>query len=132
MEEINGLERVERVLHSELAGLVYVLEWVVAAVDLMAIAAMLVGTIRFAVGFVRAELLAEPHARARLINAERQELGRYILAGLELFIVSDIAHTALSLALSDLIFLAVLVAIRAVISFVLDREIREIKDDPER
>jgi uncharacterized membrane protein len=60
------------------------------------------------------------------------ELGRYILAGLGLFIVSDIIHTALSLALGDLVFLALLVAIRSAISYFLDREIREIKEDPER
>ena len=54
------------------------------------------------------------------------ELGRYILSALELLIVSDIIHTALSLALADLLFLGILVLIRSMISFFLNREIREI------
>ena len=53
------------------------------------------------------------------------ELGRYILAALELLIVSDIIHTALSLELADLVFLGLLVLIRSVISFFLDREMRD-------
>ena len=67
----------------------------------------------------------------RRINLERVELGRYILAGLELFIVSDIIHTALSLALTDLLFLGLLVVIRAVISYFLDREMAEIRKELE-
>ena len=67
----------------------------------------------------------------RGINLERVELGRYILAGLELFIVSDIIHTALSLALTDLLFLGLLVVIRAVISYFLDREMAEIRKELE-
>ncbi|MDJ0827531.1 MAG: DUF1622 domain-containing protein [Rhodobacter sp.] len=122
----------EGVLHRDLGGLVNVLEWVAAGIDLLAIAVMLIGAGRFLIGFVRAEFKRVEADRARVINRERVELGRYILSGLELFIVSDIIHTALSLALSDLIFLALLVAIRSAISYFLDREIREIREDPER
>jgi uncharacterized membrane protein len=126
------MSRTQGVLHSELAGFVAVLDWVAALVALVAIAVMLIGTARFLWGFAEAEIKREESARARVINRERVELGRYILAGLELFIVSDIIHTALSLALGDLVFLALLVAIRSAISYFLDREIREIKEDPER
>ena len=126
------MTRTQGVLHSELAGFVQVLDWVAALVALVAIAVMLIGTARFLRGFLEAEIKREESARARVINRERVELGRYILAGLELFIVSDIIHTALSLALGDLVFLALLVAIRSAISYFLDREIREIKEDPER
>jgi uncharacterized membrane protein len=38
----------------------------------------------------------------------------------------------LSLRLEDLLFLGLLVLIRSAISYFLDREIREIKADPER
>lgn len=122
----------EGILHTELQGLVLVLEWIAAVIALLAIIVMLIGTLRFLAGFVRAETLKAEANRARIINRERVELGRYILSGLELFIVSDIIHTALSLALGDLLFLALLVAIRSAISFFLDREISEIKVDPER
>ncbi len=47
---------------------------------------------------------------------------------LEVFIVSDIIETALSLKLSDLVFLALLVAIRSVISFFLEREVQSIRE----
>jgi len=126
------LSGTEGVLHDNLGGLVWGLSWVVAGVELLAIAVMLIGTARFVGGFITAELQRAESARAHVINRERVELGRYILSGLELLIVSDIIHTALSLALADLIYLALLVAIRSAVSYFLDREIREIKEDPER
>lgn len=132
MEALPEIVATEGILHTELQGLVVVLEWVAAIIALLAMAVMLIGALRFLAGFVRAETLRPEADRARIINRERVELGRYILSGLELFIVSDIIHTALSLALGDLLFLALLVAIRSAISFFLDREISEIKEDPER
>lgn len=132
MSVLDDMGGTEGVLHSQLGWLVEALEWVAAGIDLLAIAVMLIGTVRFLSGFLKAEFKPQEADRARVINRERVELGRYILSGLELFIVSDIIHTALSLALSDLIFLALLVAIRSAISYFLDREIREIKEDPER
>ena len=65
----------------------------------------------------------------RETNRERVELGRYILASLELFIVSDIIHTALSLAFADLLFLGLLVVIRSVISYFLDRELDQLRKE---
>lgn len=132
MEGLPEIVATEGVLHRELQGLVTVLDWVAALIAILAILVMLIGAVRFLVGFVRAETTRKEADRARIINRERVELGRYILSGLELIIVSDIIHTALSLALGDLLFLAVLVAIRSAISYFLDREISEIKEDPER
>lgn len=116
----------DRVLHTALPGLVTGLEWVATAIDLFAIAVMLIGAARFALRFLRAEFAGD--ARMSQIDAARLALGRYILTGLEVFIVSDIIHTALSLALSDLLFLGLLVLIRSVISFFLHREIQEIAE----
>ena len=124
--EFNGPDNL---LHENLEGLVIALEWVAAIIYLFAIVVMLIGTVRFFIGFVRAEISRESRERVRWINLERVELGRYILAGLELFIVSDIIHTVLSLALTDLLFLGLLVLIRAVISYFLDREIAEIRKE---
>ena len=62
-------------------------------------------------------------------NRERVELGRYILASLELFIVSDIIHTALSLAFADILFLGLLVVIRSLTSYFLDRELDQLKKE---
>lgn len=127
---MNGLDALgpvkESPLHIHFPALIEVLSWAAAAIGLLAILVMLIGALRFTLGFVR----AEPSGAARIgrIDGARMELGRYILAGLELFIVSDIVETALSLRLSDLIFLGVLVAIRSVISFFLGREIESLRD----
>ena len=120
------------VLHTELSGLVEALEWVTAGIDILSIVVMLIGATRFVLGFMAAEVAGETTARLRGIDARRAELGRYILAGLELLIVSDIIHTALSLALTDLLFLGLLVLIRSAISYFLDREIGEIRREMDR
>jgi uncharacterized membrane protein len=119
-------------LHSELADLAHGLEWVSSGIDLASIAIMLVGSLRFIVGFVQAEAAGVPAERLKRIDRHRMELGRYILSALELLIVSDIIHTALSLAPADLLFLAALVLIRSLISFFLNREIREIRGEMDR
>ncbi|MCP1167515.1 DUF1622 domain-containing protein [Limimaricola litoreus] len=117
------------VLHDHLGLLVEGLEWIAAIIDLFAIALLLIGALRFIVGVVRAETRGDDTARVQGMNRERIELGRYILAGLELFIVSDIIHTALSLAFADLVFLGLLVIIRSLISFFLDRELEQVKHE---
>lgn len=121
-------ERGTRVLHTDLPGVVELLEWLAAGIDILAIVVMGLGALRFAVGFVVSQL-HRGDARLRQMNTARLELGRYILAGLEVLIVSDIIHTALSLAFGDLIFLGLLVVIRSAVSYFLTREIRELKDE---
>jgi len=119
-----GQAGVESLLHREFPGLVAGLDWVAAGIDLCAIAVMLIGVLHFVRAFVIAE--GSGPVRGRGIDSARIELGRYILAGLEVFIVSDIIHTALSLRMNDLIFLGLLVLIRSAISYFLEREIREL------
>jgi uncharacterized membrane protein len=119
----------ESVLHGELDWLVDLLEWVAAGIDLAAILLLLDGALRFILGVARAEFARDGSARVRGMNRERVELGRYILAGLELLIVSDIIHTALSLAVADLVFLGLLVLIRSVISYFLDRELGALREE---
>jgi uncharacterized membrane protein len=128
-ETLEDLAAAPGPLHGELAWLAHALEWASTAIDLVAIAIMLIGAVRFTLGFAAAEVRANVEARVQGIDRHRAELGRYILAALELLIVSDIIHTALSLELSDLAFLGVLVLIRSVISFFLDRELRDIRDE---
>ena len=124
----------ESLLHAHLPALVEALTWVEAGIDLFAITVMLIGVLRFVADFVRAEMAGT--RRIGAIDEGRIELGRYILAGLELFIVSDIIETALSLQLLDLVFLGLLVAIRSAISYFLEREVTNIRtartgaDDP--
>ena len=119
----------ESVLHGELAWLVAGLEGASAAIDVLAILLLLVGTIRLILGVARAELSRKGTDRMRRANRARIELGRYILAGLELLIVSDIIHSALSLAVSDLVYLGLLVLIRSLISYFLDRELGQLRQE---
>jgi uncharacterized membrane protein len=115
----------ESLLHAHLPALVEGLTWVEAGIDLFAITVMLIGVLRFVANFLRAERAGDKRIAA--IDDSRIELGRYILAGLELFIVSDIIETALSLQLLDLVFLGLLVAIRSAISYFLEREVTNIR-----
>lgn len=117
----------EGVLHEAFPWLVSLLDWVAAGIDLCAILLLLLGALRFIGGVAASELSREGSARVRGTNRQRVELGRYILAGLELLIVSDIIHTSISLALADLVFLGLLVIIRSLISFFLDRELGELR-----
>ncbi len=129
MESVWEMGRGEGVLHREFGWLVEALEYVAAGIDLFAILLLLIGAVRFMAGVARAELSREESKRLKGTNRERIELGRYILAGLELLIVSDIIHTSLSLALADLFYLGVLVLIRSLISFFLDRELDVLRQE---
>ena len=114
------------ILHGVFGPVITVFEWAAAIIDIFAILVLLIGATRFIYGVARSEFRSGVE-RVRGMNAERIELGRYILAGLELFIVSDVIHTALSLAFSDLVFLLLLVIIRSITSYFLDRELDEVK-----
>lgn len=132
MDELIEVETEEGILHDQLEPLVHLLEWIAVGVEVLAIIAMLIGVLRYLSSFVRAELSRAHERRVRKLHIARVDLGRYVLAGLELFIVADLIHIALSLKLSDLIFLSLLVVIRTVVSYFLDREIRDLKRDLEK
>lgn len=116
-------------LHGYLDWLVEAIEWTATGIDLFAILVLLIGAVRFVIGFSLAEIHRSEFERVKGVNRERVELGRYILAGLEILIVSDIIHTAVSLAMADLVFLGLLVVIRSVISFFLERELEAVKQE---
>ncbi len=112
----------------QFAPLAGVLETVASVIEVFAIVILLNGTLRFAAAYLAAELRArDPAASAARLNGGRVDLSRYILAGLEVFIVSDIIRTVLSPTLEGLAVLGALVAIRSAISFFLEREIRDIE-----
>lgn len=118
---------IESLLHRDYPAVASGLVGLATAIDLLAVIVMVVGVLRFAIGFLRGELAGAE--RGLRIDGARRDLGRYILAGLEVLIVSDIIHTAVSLRLSDLLFLGLLVLIRSVISFFLEREIAGLRED---
>jgi uncharacterized membrane protein len=127
MRSIFELEASGGVLHDRFDWLIIGLDWVSALIELAAIALLVIGALRFIIGVAGAEIARSGTERVTRTNRERIELGRYILAGLELFIVADIIRTALSLAFADLLFLGMLVVIRSIISYFLDRELKELR-----
>lgn len=129
MNSLLDMETEGGVLHGQLGWLVGLFEWAAALIDLFAIALLLVGAARFVAGVVVAELARTGAERVSKTNRQRIELGRYILSGLELFIVSDVIHAAISLAFSDLLFLLLLVIIRSITSYFLDRELEQLKKE---
>jgi uncharacterized membrane protein len=129
MEQLVELKAEGGLLHGELHWLVSIFETIAAVIDLFAIVILLIGAARFLVDIGASEITRPGNKRVRKMNLARAELGRYILAGLELFIVSDVIHTALSLKFSDLLFLLLLVIIRSITSYFLDRELAEIREE---
>lgn len=124
-----GYVRAEGLLHGKLDWLVGGIEVAATLIDMVAISVLLIGAARFLVGYLKAEFSPGEDTRKRGLNAERVELGRYILAGLEILIVSDIITTAVSLAMADLVFLGILVVIRSVTSFFLERELETVRQE---
>lgn len=129
MDDLLEVKAGESVLHGRLDWLGHALEYLATGLEVFAILVMLVGVVRYAIGFFAAETSATHDTRVERLHVARVDLGRYVLAGLELFIVADLIHIALSLKLSDLLFLSLLVVIRTIISYFLDREVRELKRD---
>jgi len=129
MESLIEMETEGGVLHGALPWLIEIFEILAAVIDIAAILLLLIGAARFLTGVVIAEVGKSGPERVRRTNRERIELGRYILAGLELFIVSDVIHTAISLRFADLMFLLLLVIIRSITSFFLDRELEQLKKE---
>ena len=111
-----------RVLHMYFPRLVGLHQWLSSEIEPLAILVMLIGAARFAIVVLPGEF-ARDGSRVTRMNRSGIELGRYLLAGLEVLFISYIIHTALSLKLGDLLFLGVLVVICSVISFFLEREI---------
>lgn len=129
MDELIDVKTEEGILHEHLGWLLALLEWTAALIEVLAILVMLIGVGRYLYSFVLAEIASKTSVRLYRLHHARVDLGRYILAGLELFIVADIIHIATSLKLSNLLFLGLLVIIRTIVSYFLDREIRELKED---
>ena len=129
MENLIELETEGGVMHDFLPWLIEGFEILAAVIDIAAIILLLIGAARFLTGVTIAEIAKKGPERVRRTNRERIELGRYILAGLELFIVSDVIHTAISLRFADLLFLLMLVIIRSITSFFLDRELEQLKKE---
>ena len=115
-------------LQDHLPGFAAWLGWVILVIEIFAVAILLVGLARFAWGYLGSELAgSDMVARTTRANLGRIVLARYILMALEVFIVADLLMTLLSASLQSLLFLALLVLVRSVISWFLEHEIRSLQ-----
>ena len=109
-------------------------EWVQTASDLAGIVAITIGFVG-AVGFwLFGEMRAVRNRDMRweAIEEARLFLGRYILLGLELMIVSDLIHSFMKPDLESLYVLGLVVVIRTAISFFLGRELEAVEHAKDR
>ena len=106
-----------------------ILEKLANIISVCSIAVVVYGTCVALARFVMAECkrVNKTFSSARL-NAVRRDLGIYLLLGLEFLIAADILKTILEPGLMELGVLAGIVALRTVLSFFLNKEIRETDD----
>lgn len=60
-------------------------------------------------------------------NALRRNFTAKIIVGLEFFVANDLIKSVLTPTLNDVVVLAIIVAIRTVVSYSLDKEIKEME-----
>ncbi len=105
-----------------------ILEIIASAIDLVGIAILVYAALRFVVHFVGFEIKRLQGLECvEGIRDMRLRLGSYILLSLEFIIISDIIMTGISRNMDDLLALGLLVIIRVVLSFVLGRDLNEVK-----
>lgn len=116
------------ILQQHLPGVAGVLEWMATVIEVFAVVILLLGTARFAFYFLRGELRWDRGVPGTSeMAAARIVLARYILTALEVFIVADLILLVLTMSLQSLLFLALLVVVRTVISYFLEHEIRALE-----
>ena len=117
-------------LSDHLGPVTALFEWAVVIIELLAIAVLLLGLLKFALAFASSEMMArDGHRRSHRLNLGRLTLGRHILSGLEVLIVADLIRTMLHLNAENMLLLGGLVAIRSLISFFLERELTHLTED---
>ena len=94
-------------------------------IGLLGILVIVYGVLRGLTQFLRSEVDA---ARGKDVESDRrrlrQRLGYYLLLGLEFLIAADIVDTLMKPELRELMVLGAIVAIRTIISFSLNAELK--------
>jgi uncharacterized membrane protein len=102
------------------------LEGLSLAIEIIAVVILVVGAVRF-LTYAVTGLFHHGQGASQTLQTARLHLGVYILAALEFLIVADIIYTIVNRTLTDVITLAVVAAVRTVISWFLGREIEHIR-----
>lgn len=112
--------------------LIPALEIIILLISLLSIIILFIGVIACAYDLLK--IFGRRHTKAerrRMIQHAKTDLGGFVLLGLEVLIVADIIETVIRPTFDDITRLAAIVTIRTVISFFLNKEVREIKEDDE-
>jgi uncharacterized membrane protein len=86
------------------------------------------GVLMGTIAFMRGEIISLAGRDAKDVPLEkiRYDVGRHLLLGLEFLIAADIMRTLAQPSLEQVTVLAIIVAIRTVLSFFLTREIERV------
>ncbi len=111
--------------------MMHVIEQIADLVDCFVVV-LLVGGMIYAFGRAITMLVKKSKAPPIIIRNLRIGLGQVILLSLEILIVSDILHSIVHRTLQELGMLAMIVAIRFALSFMLEREIEHLRNEETR
>jgi uncharacterized membrane protein len=105
-----------------------VLENIAIAVGIIGVVVVGWGVLRGTFFFLRGEVINLSSRGAKDVPLEkiRYDLGRHLLLGLEFLIAADIMRTIAQPSLEQVTVLAIIVAIRTVLSYFLTREIERV------
>lgn len=107
-----------------------ILSFMATAISVVSLLIVVYGTLVATIGFLKNEFnriqdLFSPVSIRRI----RVELGSYLLLGLEFLIASDILETVLKPGMNELAILGGIVLVRILLSFFLNKEIKDLRDE---
>lgn len=103
-------------------------EILVIFIHFVAIAIILRGLLQTLVMYLKAEkYMRDKKISFNNFHNVRQEMVSYLLLALELMIAADVIHTITSPTMENILLLGLIVWVRSLISFFLEREMREFK-----
>lgn len=101
----------------------HILEILILILNSLSIIVILWGVILTFIGFLKSEITNKDREDTVLkINNIKNNLGSYILLGLEILICADIIESILNPTINDMVILASIVIIRTFISYFLNKE----------
>lgn len=107
-----------------------ILSFMATVISAISLIIVVYGTLIGFVAFVRNEWRRRNGTFEMVtIRRIRVECGSYLLLGLEFLIASDILETVLKPGLNELAILGGIVVVRIILSYFLNREIKELKDE---
>lgn len=104
-----------------------IIDWATLAIKMIGGAVIIFGMIESSYHFLKKISRRLHKYNVRELDEIRMEFGRYILLGLEFFIAADVFQTIFLPSWNELGQLAVIVAIRTVLSYFLNYEFKSIK-----